>query len=73
MGRVGHFEGSGGEVMGQNRGIVSAENVREGLRKELDRRLERCGYCISLNYFFATVHEQLRYRYGPCFLKLYMV
>jgi len=41
------------------RGHVFCSFLALVLRKELDRRLERYGYCLSLNYFFATVQDQL--------------
>jgi len=40
------------------RGHVFCSFLALGLRKELNRRLEKYGYCISLNYFFATVQDQ---------------
>jgi len=40
------------------RGHVFCSFLALGLRKELESPLERYGYCISLNYFFATVQDQ---------------
>ena len=43
------------------RGHVFLSFLALGLRKELEGPLERYGYCISLNYFFATVQDQSKY------------
>ena len=42
------------------RGHVFLSFLAPVLRKELEDPLERYGYCISLNYFFATVQDQLK-------------
>jgi len=41
------------------RGHVFLSFLALVLREELESPLERYGYCISLNYFFATVQDQL--------------
>jgi len=40
------------------RGHVFLSFLALVLRKELESPFERYGYCISLNYFFATVQDQ---------------
>ena len=40
------------------RGHVFLSILALVLRKELESPLERYGYCLSLNYFFATVQDQ---------------